>query len=59
MKKTILITGAGGYIGTSLVPCMLKSGYKVRAIDRFFFAKLILNNSRHRLLKRLRATAFP
>ena len=41
--KTVVVTGAGGYIGTSLVPMLLKKGYKVRAIDRFFFGKELLD----------------
>ncbi len=37
--KTILVTGAGGYIGSVLVPKLLLKGYHVIAIDRFFFGK--------------------
>ncbi|WP_419766219.1 MAG: NAD-dependent epimerase/dehydratase family protein [Arcobacter sp.] len=37
MKKTVLVTGAGGYIGTTLVPKLLSKGYKVKAVDRYFF----------------------
>lgn len=34
---TVLVTGAGGYIGSVLVPKLLRAGYRVTAIDRFFF----------------------
>ena len=35
--KTVLVTGAGGYIGSVLVPKLLSKGYRVKAVDRFFF----------------------
>ena len=38
----VLVTGAGGYIGTVLVPMMLAEGYAVRAVDRFFFGRDLL-----------------
>lgn len=37
--KTILVTGAGGYIGSVLVPKLLQQNYKVIAVDRFFFGR--------------------
>lgn len=39
MKGTVLVTGAGGYIGSILVPKLIKKGYQIRAIDRFFFGE--------------------
>ena len=43
-NKKIIITGAGGYIGTTLTPFLLKKGYKIKAIDRFFFGDNYLPN---------------
>ena len=43
----VLVTGAGGYIGTTLVPMLLMGGYEVRAIDRFFFGQELLAATDH------------
>jgi len=33
-KGTILVTGSTGYVGGRLVPRLLSSGYRVRAVAR-------------------------
>lgn len=38
----ILVIGAGGYIGTTLVPMLLQREFYVRVIDRFFFGQDLL-----------------
>ena len=37
MKKTILITGGAGYIGTVLTDLLLSKGYKVIVYDRLMY----------------------
>ena len=40
----VLVTGAGGYIGTQLVSDLLKAGHEVTAVDRFFFGENTLKD---------------
>lgn len=44
MIRTVLVTGASGYIGSVLTPMLLRKGFNVRAIDRFFFGDNLPNH---------------
>ena len=49
--KTVIITGAGGYIGSRLTPFLIEKGYKIRAVDRFFLEIILKRIKILRLLK--------
>ena len=49
--KTVLVTGASGYIGSVLVPKLLKKGYKVKAVDRYFFGNRLEENENLKIIK--------
>ncbi len=41
----VLVTGGGGYIGSTLVPHLLGRGHHVSALDRFFFGEQTLSGA--------------
>ncbi len=44
MSLKILVTGGGGYIGSILVPDLLKAGYHVTVLDNFVYKQSSLNH---------------
>ena len=45
LKNIILVTGGAGYVGTTLVPILLKLNYKVLVIDAFLFGGHLNRNN--------------
>ena len=56
MKKTLLITGCAGFIGSHLVDFLLKKKYKIIGLDNLstgkkFFLKKALRNKNFKFIK--------
>jgi len=47
MKKRILITGGGGYVGAALTPHLILKGYKVSVIDLMIYGDDVLQKSQN------------
>ena len=45
MLSTVYVTGGGGYVGTALVPKLLKAGYRVKVLDLFMFGEGMLGRA--------------
>jgi len=41
--NTLLVTGGAGYVGSVLVPKLLRKGYKVKVLDLYIYGKDVLN----------------
>lgn len=48
MKKRIVVTGGGGYVGSMLVPRLAQAGHDVCVLDTFWFGKKALLHSNPR-----------
>ena len=42
----ILVTGGAGYVGTNLIPELIKEGHNVKCLDRFFFGMDFFNSNK-------------
>jgi nucleoside-diphosphate-sugar epimerase len=52
--KTILVTGGGGYVGSALVPDLLRRGYHVKVVDVFWYGSDVFGDANnHPQLERI------
>lgn len=52
--KSLLVTGGGGYVGSALVPDLLKHGYHVKVVDTFWYGRDVFDDcNNHPQLERI------
>ena len=45
--RQVLITGGAGYVGSVLVPKLLRAGYEVKVIDLYLYGDHVLDEVKH------------
>ena len=45
-KNIVFVTGGAGYVGSVLIPELIKNGYYVKCLDRFFFGDEFLSQEK-------------
>ena len=54
--KRVLVTGGAGYVGSSLVPKLLKAGYEVAVLDLYIYGDVFANQAANQSSPKSRAT---
>jgi nucleoside-diphosphate-sugar epimerase len=52
--RTVLVTGGAGYVGSVLVPKLVRAGHRVRVIDLYLYGDDVLASCRGRQLEEIR-----
>ena len=46
-KRTVLVTGGAGYVGSRLVPALLRAGHNVHVLDLYIFGNHVFDENKH------------